>query len=356
MKPSARLLSLCPVVAVLLASTGPRDQVAFGPEEGTSLTKTFQSEGIFELDDFSAILDGQDMSAMLGSFEVSFDTSSTVSVTDTYGPSEEGRPLRLERSFETLEGEASSSMDSDMGSETDSMPLSSDLEGTTVVFAWDEEEEDYSVSFDGDGGDEELLEGLEEEMDLRFLLPEDSVSEDDTWEVPLTAFAALITPGGNLNMSSGDADGLGDFEDVLDELQSELTGDQADMLAGTAQCTYTGVREEDGAELAEIAIEIEISTSTDILDLVLGIAESVAEDSGEEMPLEFEIADLEVEIEAEGVLLWNTEAGHFHSLELSSDGYIAIDVAFGADMGGESHSAEISVEMSASMKNSVTAE
>ena len=69
---------------------------------------------------------------------------------------------------------------------------SSELEGETVVFAWEEDGETYAVS--SEDVDEELLEELRFDYDYAALLPGESVSEDDEWFVDVDEFRSLMDP------------------------------------------------------------------------------------------------------------------------------------------------------------------
>ena len=71
----------------------------------------------------------------------------------------------------------------------------SKLAGKTVLFRWNEEKDRYDKEWVGEGATDELLEGVEEDMDLRRLLPEKSLSEGDTWKIDLKEFGDIIGPG-----------------------------------------------------------------------------------------------------------------------------------------------------------------
>jgi hypothetical protein len=356
MNSSKGLLAATSIAGALAAATALPDGLGFHPEAGKTLAKVFEAESLVELDEFSAIVDGQDYGALLGALELSIESTQSVTVVDTYVTTEDGRPQELRRTFDALGTETSSSFGSDFDSGDQGMSFSSDLEGSTVVFTLDEDGE-YAVAFaDEDGGDEDLLDGLEEDMDLRFLLPDGEVSEGDSWEVPVSAFAALIRPGGDLGLGPDDLalDELEGMDGLMDSLEDSLEEELGEILEGSCECTFAGMREVDGVELAEIELALEISSAVDIVELLDDAIAELSATTGEEAPFVIEIADLNVDIESEGVLLWDLEGGHLRSLELSSDGLLELDVAISIDAEGESHTAEISVELSLSMKHGVT--
>ena len=82
---------------------GGGEAIAFHPEPGSSVTKTFTSGGEYELDDLSLIVNGEDMGGMLGQFEMSMKALNTIEVTDAYMAVADGRPTELLRTFDTLE-------------------------------------------------------------------------------------------------------------------------------------------------------------------------------------------------------------------------------------------------------------
>ena len=341
------------------ALTAPLDEPAFRPEVGSTLTKAFEIGANFELDDFSAVVDGQDFGAMLGSFSMSVETTTSISVTDEYAAVEDGRPTRLLRTYDTILADTMMSFSMDFGGEEQELSSSSELEGSTVVFTWNEDEGEYDVAFADEEGDSDLLDGLREEMDLRFFLPPGEVSEDETWEVDVKELIALATPGGDLSLLPDDQD-MPDFEDF--EFFEDIFGDDLldqfeDLFEGSCECTYQGSRDEEGVRVAEIAVELEIASAADLSDLLIEILDAITERVGaDEIPIDVEIADLNLDLEGQGVLLWDLEAGQLHSFELTSDVVFAIDLGVSVEEDGTSHFAELSVEMSGSVEHLIEAE
>lgn len=350
-----RPLGFASLAVVLVAFAPPLDQPAFSPAEGARLTKTFVVGGDFSLDEFSAIVDGQDIGAMLGSMEMSLEVQNTVTVTDTYVSSDGGRPEKLERTFDSLEGLTTVALTTDFGGEDQDMSSESELEGITVVFTWNDEEGEYEVEIEGEDDDEELLDGLVEDMDLRVFLPPGEVSVDDTWDVDLELLGDVAFPGGNLKILPEDLDEGGEDMDVFDEIFGEDFGEYlSELLEGTCVCTYKGVSEEEG--LAEINVAIEIGSAADLTDMLTQILESVADEVGEEIPFSIELADLNLDFEGEGVLMWDLENGRISSFELNADMIVAADLGVSGDMDGASQSAELSMEMSGTYEYTVETE
>jgi hypothetical protein len=152
------------------------------------------------------------------------------------------------------------------------VPGSSELEGMSVVFTWNEDEEDFDVAFaEGMEGDEKLLVNLVESLDLREFLPPNEVSSQD-------------------------------------EMVGELDGDIAAELVG--------IREEDGKRLAAIKLELDLSSASDLKEKMSELKDQMPEGMGE---IDFESFDVEFEFKGEGELLWDLEQGLFHSLAISGD-------------------------------------
>ena len=292
--------------AALLALTGagavPEVEIAFEPGEGLRLRKSFVHAFDLELVEQEArvLVDGEEQE--LGD-EESYgiaDEDRVVFVDEVLAVDDDARVTKLRRTFETISSDATYTY----GEEVEEVPGESALEGLTVVFTWDPEEEAFDVEFDGEEGDEDLLEELEAPCDLAEFLPDGPVSEGDTWEVAVDAFARLSSPGGDLViLDEGETEADDEFGDEFDE-----------NLEGTITCEYEGEREVDGRKLAAILVQAELRTS-------------VEEEADEE---DFEGAEVEgtqtftFEMSLEGVLLWDLAAGHAVSFELVGDAELTI--------------------------------
>ena len=330
------------------------EKISFAPREGSSLTKTFTNTMSFGLDDMSMLMNGEE-NPMMPEIEMDMDVTSSTTVTDEYVSMGRGRPLVLQRTYDEIgtemnvevivEALGQSQQESPSGAGT------SPLEGETVIFTWDDEYDEYKVTFPEDAdSDEDLLENLIEDMDLRVLLPDDEVSEGDSWDIPLAGLVDVLSPGGDLKLDI-DMDGGMGMGGASPEMMSNMREMFGDMLEGQATATFSGTREVDGVTVAVIEIEIEIDTARDMSEFLEGVM-------GDEIPdgMDFTLdrVDLEFALEATGELLWNIRAGHLHSLELEGEAAIALDMEMGMDFGGQSMSMEMSMEMSGTMESSVS--
>jgi len=288
---------------------------------------------------------------MMPQIEMDMAMESVVSVTDTYDAVSGGYPTKLSRTFDEIGTEMDISMVVEaMGDVQEENPTgsgSSDLEGETVVFTWDSDDDEYKVSYpeDNEDGDEDLLTNLVEDMDLRALLPDDEVDDGDSWELPLVSLVDILGPGGDLKLNfemDGQDVGTGPPTEMLVDFR-EMMGD---MLEGEATATFKGMTEVDGMDLAVIEIEIEIDTAKDMSEL---IEELMGEQFPEEVEFSLDRVDIEFAYEASGRCLWNVSEGHAHSLSLEGEAAIAMDLEINVDLGGQAMVMEMSMEMSGEM-------
>jgi len=351
---SIRLHPSLLVVPALLAFTPPATEevkLAFGPAPDTTVHKSMTSEFEALLDDMSILVDGQDLGAMLGAFELTMFVESELEMTDTYLAVADGRPTELKRTFETLASNTSMDVASEMGGETQDIPASSVLEGATVVYTWDPEMEEYVVRYEEeDAGDEDLLIGLIEDFDMRTLLPDRPVEVGDSWKVDSEALAALAMQAQSLHIVPDEMD-----EEAMEMMEQFMSGDfmekLEDLYDGDMTMTLKGVRDVDGEQHAGVEIDVELSSSMDMMDMILEAIATAAETAGEEMPpIDFAAADLNIDFEGEGVMVWNLTKGLFSSMETSGDFNFAVDIAGSIEEAGESMAFDVSVEMSGMME------
>jgi hypothetical protein len=252
------------------------DEVSYHPKEGTALTREVRRSYELKLEEISVEVNGQPMEVE-GEMEIR--DSLHIVVNDEIVKLGDGRPAKLVRDYETLSGETTESSDG----EDRTRERSSALEGKKVAFTWDSDEERYDVAFAGGEGDGSLLEGLQEDMDLRAFLPTGEVAAGDSWDVDAAALAVVLRPGGDAKLKVAEG---ADPANEMGELSKNLSGD--------VTAAYRGTREVDGVELAVIAIEAKVETHG-------------GGDESQEVALTFEL---------EGELLWHQGEGHLRSVEL----------------------------------------
>lgn len=329
-------------IAITSLSAGAEGP-SFAPTPGTSVTRTFATTAYLELDDLSIQFGGMEVTDMIGDVEAAFELELGLEATDVFERLGDGRPQRLTRSFDEISGEFTMEYSADIESGEQSSSMESELEGATVIFDWDEDLEAHLISFEDDEGDEELLEGLQEDLDLRAFLPPGSVDVGDAWEVEPAALGSLLMLGGVLGTledpeAAGSEDGISlDSMDPVELLESLLDGD--------VTCTWKGVRDEEGVQVGVIEVSMEVDSTTDLSEALMGVAE---EASGGDLPDDFTIdqASLGLEVEGEGLLLWNMEAGHFHYFEAQTE----LELSFEAKLSGEGEEIDALVVLSGDLE------
>ena len=356
MKYQKSLLVAALAAPALLAFVAPADKIAFAPSEGASLTKTFTTSGTFQLDDLSVNVGGMDQAPDM---EMTISWAQNVAVTDTYQTTKDGAPAKLRRTYDELGQELEvdvvvdmSAMGGDTQEDGTSGSGSSELEGKTVNFVWDEDEDSYKKSFHEEEGDEDLLEGILEDMDLRALLPSEEVSEGDEWSIDLAGLTSILAPGGDLKIELEMDDG----EEMNGPDPSELADMNElmkDLLDGEATGKYVGMREVDGTKYGVCEIDIKIDTAKDMTDM---LEEMMADEMPEGMEVSFDRMDLELTLESKGELLWDMRGGHVHAFSIEGDIMIVLDMGMSMDMGGQEMAMEMSMEMSGTLGQEVSVE
>src|SRR5262245_24004171 len=216
-------------VPFALTHGGSGDRLAFQPKAGETMAKHFEVASELELEESTFELDGQDMSELMGSVDMGLKTTMKLNVTDAYESVADGRPSKLKRTYDGISSATHVSASNPQTGETEKdIPASSELEGTTVVFSWNDSDDSYDIAFAGDDGDKKLLEDLWEDLDLRGFLPENEVASDDSWKIPADAVKALLAPGGDLKLRpEGDLKEMSGMEqfspsDIVGSLEGEF--------------------------------------------------------------------------------------------------------------------------------------
>ena len=307
----ASLWALVPAV-FSLAALAPFDAPSFGVSEGASVEKSFRTEGEFALEDASLLFNGEE--APLEQIGMPEDLSLSFGVelgcSDTYESLGDERPLVLLRSFDS----ARRWYEDQDGDGEDEEP---DVVGKVVRFAWNAEEELYEKSFVEEEGDEADLDDLREDLDLRGILPDGDVSEGDSWTTDGITLLELMMPGFDVRASIEGADDeeipLAVRERVM-ALLEELAMD----------CVYAGTVEEDGLTLGKIDLTAAVEEVVEVDPSWL----MDEEDQAENPEFSWDHLDLDLDMSFEGSLLWDMEAGRFHSFEGSTEGAATLDFAF----------------------------
>ncbi len=319
-----RLRALAVLACLPLCASFPVAQkFSFRAEKGASVEKSFAMDLSMDLDDFAISVGGEEMPPEdIGSPEMSVRQESRLVFLDTYPQGADGRPALLHRKFVSLANEERRTTGGDGESESETTTEKSELEGHTVAFRWDAEKEEFMRSYEGEGADEALLEGLIEDCDLRGVLPAGDVNAGDSWDLDPEVFDLLTGPGGDVGLV--DPNDEDDGDDDLDEQFRDNT-------EGELKATFTGMREVEGVSLAviEIAGSAKSHAKQD---------SSEGEGHGGTNTIELEFGDVECEI------LWDLKLGRAVTYTLSGNVLARISEDATLDFEGQS------IEMSQRMK------
>jgi len=190
-------------------------------------------------------------------------------------------------------------------------------------------------------------------MDLRAFLPHEEVGKDDSWSVDLGSLGTIAMPGGNLRLAPEGVDVDEESMKMFEELFAGFGEDLEDVLEGECKCTYKGMQGE-GDSLAEIEIEIEVATTLDMSGpLQKAIQKVIVEQGGDIPDISLDTADLNLDFDGSGSLLWDMKAGRMHAFHLTGDVTIGIDLEVGIEAEGERHEMSASLEMSGSLTEEV---
>lgn len=321
----------------LLAFATRGDKVSFQPEEGATASKELNFQTTFYVDDLTMVVDGNEMPSemMGGAMDEGILINATIGVTDEYVATKDGKQHTLLRTYDELTLEAGPESEAEVVDEF------AELEDSTVSFKWDSDSEEYKKAFHESEGEEDLLENLDVDMDFLVLLPDDEVAEGDTWEASGEQLGTVFFPGG---MPANPGSEEEDAEEMAELFREEMEGQLTDAFGEfTIECTYTGSREMDGVTVGAIKFEFEGESSLDLSDLMQSVIDLQAGDQGVEADVS---ATMSMEFEGKGTMLWNLKAGHVHSFEMNGDVTLFADLEGDIDVMGESHSMELSAEIS----------
>jgi hypothetical protein len=136
-------------------------------------------------------------------------------------------------------------------------------------------------------------------------------------------------------------------------MREEFSEQVAELFEGECVCTFKEIREEDGAKLAEISIELEIASAANVADMLMDFISTMGEQFGETPEVDIESADINLDFEGEGTLFWDLEAGRAASFEISGEAILGLDLAVAIEVPDGSQTIEASIELSGSYEQKV---
>ncbi len=346
-----RSLALLAIAGPLLAGPTPTEtRVRFSVAEGTTLTKRFSSRVDLALDEMRVLRNGKEPDG-LPELEMQVETDFEVVVEDRYVAVRDGRTRELVRRFDTISVDTTMSMEMDMQGQTQNqetpVKAGSELEGETVRFLWNEESETYEPSFVDSEADEDLLEDLALDMDLRALLPGHDVAIDESWEVDPRALPTVMAPGGDLKLvAETPGHGMGDMSGQMGELSDWFD----ENLRGEVRCRLVEVVRQGERDIAVVAITLELENDVDLTELAQEELAKVDLPPGSS-EIEVEHMRTNLAIEGEGRLEWDLAGGHFHSFALNGDFRMKMDLGVGIELTGFG---EVSTQQEFDMSGTLT--
>lgn len=327
----------------LVLAFAPRaDKVTFAPKDDSEVAREFSFKAAVYLDDLRVMVDGQEMPVPTDELSggILFDVA--MEVADRFVKSDEGRVIELVRTYGKIRGEAGPE------GETESMDGIDELVDKPVRFRWNESDGEYDVTYADEkaAGKPELLEALAPDMDFTMLLPEGEVAKGAKWSVKGDELALLFFPGGMPVSLPDDPSGMS--KQVEEALESQVAAAFKDFEVA---CTYQGAREEGSTRVGEITFSFQGKVNIDLTDILRTAIEAQAG----EVDIQVDItANLGLEFDGSGILLWNLAAGHVHSMDMTNEMVLALQAEADVDAMGQQFSGEISLEASVNAKSNLT--
>lgn len=304
------MLARTALLALAVLAVPTSDSPRFAPEPGSATEKHFRADGEYTVEMIEQTINGRHVELPIPAMEGS--RSWHLAVIDRYVETRDGRPERLERRIDEIEGGCEFELEVLGESGRYGVSMTSDLVGADLLVRFDPDEEEVRIEVPEDSDlDESLLEGLREDLDLRALLPEGEVAEGDRWEVPAERLVDVLQPGGDLTLQPEDLVCTNPMlMEPVDVLAVSLVGSAAGLEEAEGDVTLTW-RETRGKE-AYVSVEFDLACEADFTDAILALAERGGLDTGRD---DYH-ASVERELSGEGTLVWSLDEDRFRSLEL----------------------------------------
>ncbi len=329
----------CLTIPLVVGLAAVADELTFHPGKDAKTQKELRMEAEFKVEEASFTVNGEPMPGEVLDQVMAQEIllSLAIDATETFLATKDGKPTDLLRSYEKIK------MSAEIGDETQQSDTPSELEGKSVRFTWNEKTKTFDKAFHESKGDEGELESLIDDMEVRALLPDKKVSEGDTWTIDATALESLFFPGGAISGQQDSGEGP-DLDEMVESVGQQI---QEALKDFRVTCTYKGTRDEGGARVGVIAFVYDGKADIDLVPMLEKLAESVG---GEGVPEMDFTASAAMELEGEGLLLWDLAAGVMHSYEMKSKVGFDLNVQVHADQDGQ----QIEVSLAGSLGGNVT--
>lgn len=293
--------AILPAAGILLAGAALLgDYPQYGVEAGTELTRTYVSTTTLESGPAQMFFGDQEVPREgHGEMRLEVEDSRTITFQDTVAAVAGGRPTKFSRAYGELSNSATETLKATPpGGEEEARASTrervSPLAGQTVVFAWDEKEEEYARTCDAKDFDKELLEDLQPDADWLPLLEGGPREKGASFELDPKLFQRVQNPAGDLHWKVEGQE--------ADPVSKAINEQLAENLGGKAKATWEGEREIDGRKVGVFAIEAELESE----------AEAETPDGAEKRGVELELG-------YEGEVWWDLAAGRLAGYALEAE-------------------------------------
>ena len=313
---------------VSLQTVGPTVAPVFSVAEGTVSKKKFSITHALTVQKID--LGGPELDAM-SQQQLSIDSTIELEVVDTYKKMAPGRPLEMQRVFASAPFHADFNFTDPGGTKIpESWDAETLLKGRSVVFVWVPEEKGYSKYYDDLESLEEYLANLDEDLDLKCLLPKNpdgtprTVKEGDGWALDLHEIADLFTPGGNVPLTYTKGGNTGLRTAIAAGVGGPLHPVFGGTVKGNCRAKWATTETSDAGHFAAIELALEIETDADRTEIARRILRQNEDD--DTSPVRH--AGSAWKFSGSGTLRWNLDAGRFESLQVSGREDVKSDIQF----------------------------
>jgi hypothetical protein len=236
-------------------------ELRFAPAEGSKVRRTITLDHALVVQEIVALTASGSQASQN---EIAFKAHQVLRTLDEYRKIGAGRPQLLQRRFDEVGWTGSFEFP---GGKED-IKAQSPLAGTSVVYTWVPEEQAYGKYYDAKESPEEALLRLDEDLDLRALLPAGAVAPGESWSVPAAALQAVFAPAGRLDLRF---DAKKTRQNLLRTLRCGLAGNYGEFFGGEskgeARLKLVSSTDAQAHPLASVELELEFENQVDQREL-----------------------------------------------------------------------------------------